>query len=800
LRWIWPLLTVVMALIPVRGVFTVSRVFFVRDLLLAFRSRFLFLRQSVASGAWPLWDPYPAHGQPAVAEALSQLFHPLTLAIRLLLPQTVAFNVWIALPVPIAALGAYGFFRRVVTAPAAAAGALAFAAGGPIVSATNAPNLSWSLAAVPFVFWTMDRLVERASRLDVAALACAVACQALAGEPVTLAATAAIATAYAAWAPGRARRWRAFALGCAGLIAGSLLASVQYFPLLAASRHSMRAVETAGGVWALHPLAFVELVAPRFFGDTFNSDLRELSWMLAVNSGREPLLLSMYLGVPVVMAAGLAALSGRPRTLFWTAVVIVCAMVSLGPHTPLYPVLVWALPPLGTLRFPVKYLTIASFGVAALASMAVQWLLDGDVPRRPLRVVLLAACLAGAAAYAVVAWVLIAPRLPIEGAFRAAQWAGVPSPIQGAEFLLYRARPLLTVFFLKAIGCAFLLAMAASVRRERRLALGALLVAGAADLVWANANVNPTLPAAALGTPAWYRQIPADTHERVYVGGRLDGRVDVGDVDAPKYAAPIGGFMPFEQQYLIANEFIFHPSGSRMRESMTYDLPVLWPKEFARAAARFAASDRATRLRFLARVGTRYAVLPSQEGGQSPFSAPLARLAGAEQMALYDFNPGARRAYVVSDALRGPDVDWQIDGLFEPRFDPAAGVLVSETPPPAAGRPGPAAAASATFVEDALNRVVIRAGLPDDGYLALLDSYDADWRVDVDGARAPLMRANGLFRAVHLTRGEHTVTFTYRPSILYAGAGVTAATAVALALWCGAGRPRRHLAAVVARS
>ncbi len=66
----------------------------------------------------------------------------------------------------------------------------------------------------------------------------------------------------------------------------------------------------------------------------------------------------------------------------------------------------------------------------------------------------------------------------------------------------------------------------------------------------------------------------------------------------------------------------------------------------------------------------------------------------------------------------------------------------------------------------------------------MLDSYDPAWKVDVDGQPAPLMRANGLFRAVHLTRGEHTVSFAYRPRTLLVGAAITVAAALALALWC----------------
>ena len=82
-----------------------------------------------------------------------------------------------------------------------------------------------------------------------------------------------------------------------------------------------------------------------------------------------------------------------------------------------------------------------------------------------------------------------------------------------------------------------------------------------------------------------------------------------------------------------------------------------------------------------------------------------------------------------------------------------------------------------------MNRVVVSAGLPADGYLLLLDSYNTDWHVDVDGMPATLMRGDALFRAVHLVPGEHAVTFTYHPSRMYLGAQISAATALALVVW-----------------
>jgi hypothetical protein len=788
--WIPGLLAVAAAFIPVAGVFTLSKVFFVRDLTMTFRSRFLFLRHSLHSGAFPLWDPYQANGQPAVNDALYQLFHLPSLAIRLLLPETIAFNMWVAMPVPLATWGMYLFLRRHLTPAAAAFGAIAFGVSGPTVSTTNFPNMSWSVAAVPYVFWALERLFARRTPAASALLAVVVSCQALAGEPVTFATTLAIAAAYATLPEGRWRDRRMFGMSAIGLGAGVLLSAIQYVPLAAASGASLRGMGTVSDFWAFHPLALLELAVPFFFGNSFQSTLRETGWMLALNSQRDPFYYTMYVGVPMALLAAVAAFSGRPRTAFWTIVIVACAIASLGPYTPVYPLLRALIPPLRSFRFPVKYLSLAAFGIATLAAMAFQWVLDGVAPRRALRVALIAASVVVVLLYGLIAWVLVAPALPIRGAFHLAEWVRVPAPIQGAEFLLFRARPLLTALLLKLVCASFLLYVAASSRRERRLALVIFSIFATVDLLASNSSVNPMIDAALVTQPAWADRIPADMHERVYVGGRLEGYVNTTDVDAPKYARYLDEYTELEQRYLIVGQFLFHTSGARIRESMSYDLPVLWPTDFARAGGWFKLAPREVRLRYLARVGTRFALLPTPP---YPGAQPLGQMVGAEQQHLYDFNPAARRAYIVPDALRGPDVNWQIEGMFQPdaRFNAARGVLVSDPPPPPAGMPGRPAPPSATFVEDGLNRVVIRAASPGEGYLALMDTYNPDWHVDVDGRPAPLMRANGLFRAVHLTSGEHLVTFTFRPRTFYEGAAITGLTALALAVWAAWGaRPR----------
>jgi hypothetical protein len=783
--WIWPLIAIVAAVIPVAGVFTLSRIFFVRDLTLAFRSRFLFFRHAIFSGVFPLWDPYVANGQSAASDALYQLFHFPSIPIRLLLPEVIAYNVWIALPIPLAALGAYLYLRRYVGRPAASFGAIAFAVAGPTVSTTNFPNLSWCVTCVPYVFVALDRVAERRRASSVALLAVILSAQALAGEPVTLAATLAIAGLYVLWPLGGWRDWRLLLLAGTGVVFGLALAAVQFVPLAHAGRQSVRSFMEPDDFWSLHPLALLEFFAPHFFGEYFHSNLAELTWMPALNSGREPFYYSMYIGVPIVMSAGMAACARRPRTIFWALVIAGCVLASMGAHTPFYPLLQSVVPGLRAFRFPVKYLSLAAMGTSVLSALAMDWMITGHVPRRALQLAIAASLIAAIVVYGFVAWQMIAPRWPLYLVFEAAQHAHVRSPIQGAEFLIFRARPLLSALTLKILCGAFLIGIASSRRPERRLAVTVLFAFSAVDLVFANASVNPTMPAAMLDKPAWLRLIPPDLHSRIYVGGRLGGYVEATDVDSPKYIAEIPGFTPMEQRFIAVNDLVFHPSGWQVRETMSYDLPLIWPVLNQKTENRFRTAPRVDRMRFLLRTGMRYAILPAPAPDGLK---PLASLLGAEQLKLYDVNPAARRAYVVGDALIGPDPDWAVEGLFQPRFDPSSGVLVSEAPPPAAGFPGPPVASSAEFVEDGLNRVVVRAGLPADGYLAVLDSYDPSWHVDVDGAPARLMRANGLFRAVHLRSGTHVVTFSYRPLPLYAGASITAAAAVTLIIWCAVDR------------
>ena len=70
-------------------------------------------------------------------------------------------------------------------------------------------------------------------------------------------------------------------------------------------------------------------------------------------------------------------------------------------------------------------------------------------------------------------------------------------------------------------------------------------------------------------------------------------------------------------------------------------------------------------------------------------------------------------------------------------------------------------------------RVVIDASSPRDGFLLLTDLDYPGWRASVDGQAAPLWRADGVFRAVRLSAGAHTVEFVYQPRSWRVGVSIS---------------------------
>lgn len=59
--------------------------------------------------------------------------------------------------------------------------------------------------------------------------------------------------------------------------------------------------------------------------------------------------------------------------------------------------------------------------------------------------------------------------------------------------------------------------------------------------------------------------------------------------------------------------------------------------------------------------------------------------------------------------------------------------------------------------------VIVEAESPEGGHVVLNDVWHPWWRATIDGAPAPVLRANVMFRAVAVPAGKHRVTFRFAP-------------------------------------
>jgi uncharacterized membrane protein YfhO len=63
----------------------------------------------------------------------------------------------------------------------------------------------------------------------------------------------------------------------------------------------------------------------------------------------------------------------------------------------------------------------------------------------------------------------------------------------------------------------------------------------------------------------------------------------------------------------------------------------------------------------------------------------------------------------------------------------------------------------------------------------LADPWYPQWRVEVDGKPAKLLRVDHALRGVRVPAGRHQVVFTYQDRAMWLGAALTLATCLALA-------------------
>jgi hypothetical protein len=302
-------------------------------------------------GQIPLWQTAIVSGGPWLANPQSWLLYP-PAWLFYILPINLTFNLLLLAHLFVAAAATYVFGRRALklAPPGAALAGLAFA-GAPWLSAQLAAghvNVVLALAWLPVALLGADRAASTA-RLD-GALLTGVAWTAALLNHIQMAAFAATLTV--AWflfriqAPRLLKTFRVLFLTTAVAL---LLSAALLIPLAEALPYLNRTALTVdqAGVFSLPWSHLLTTVIPTYAGEPEQV---------------------VYLGLPVALLAAFGlALKPDRLTLFWTVVIALACLFTLGVNAPLFPLVAHTLPALSWLRVPPRAWVLVSFGLALLA-------------------------------------------------------------------------------------------------------------------------------------------------------------------------------------------------------------------------------------------------------------------------------------------------------------------------------------------------------------------------------------------------------------------------------------------------
>ena len=735
----------------------------------------------------PLWAPEILAGYPLAADGQVGAFYPPNILLFGLLPPANAYGLSLSLHLFLGATFMYGFVRRLgVDAMGAFVSATAFTFGGFFVGHITHLNFLHAGIWLPLAFSAADE-TARTSRLRPCVMwGGSIGMMLLASAPQLALYGAAGSGAYLlalllhrTAGDSMARRLGlAIRLSLAGGAFAIGVAAVQLAPQLELALRSSREGGLAFGAAMLgsFPLPnLVTFVLPGAFGashlDRYYYPGQPLHWWIA--SWWES---AVYVGIVPLLLAALAL--RRPRrleTIVLATIGLAALLVAFGRYTPLGAVL-HALPGFAYFRIPARATFVTTFAVAAMAGLgwsslrsAADWSAAARLAGR--FTVLLAAGLAAlnVAGRLAAPWAIGWIDQRQQELLTRETGATLARHLDSATLATIRyqalldsvspADPLVTAPLLAAV--ALWIVALASRRPGAAGWLGvAPLAVTVADLLAFHAVLVPHTPLAVV-------------REGSAVAARLETMVPPGRIWVTPDLDPwlIARYPPVRPEPESANPALLLREFLRPNVNMNHGIEAIQGANVLRTARydevlRLVETGAPGARRWLDLLGVRYVLSPLARTSDATLR-PLERVG---DVWIHE-NPNARPRAWLAPRFRVVDA---LDGSLRqapPGWDPLVEVLLEEEAEtaPAAG----ASRGSVDIVRSDQREVTVAASSPGGGILVLADLHYPGWKVYVDGAQRPLLRANYLMRAVVLSPGRHDVRFVYEPISVRAGLAVT---------------------------
>jgi hypothetical protein len=488
------------------------------------------------------------------------------------------------------------------------------------------------------------------------------------------------------------------------------LTALQLLPSLEMTRYSLRAglsYEEATA-YSLPPAALASTFSPLLFGRG-----------AAEFWGPWERVETMFVGVVPLLLAGLAfRRKWRDASWFFLALGVLGVIIALGKFTPFYSI-IHALPILGGLRVPARFILLANFSLAALAAIGLQRLRDDEV-----------------SVGQVMKWgllVLGGGSIVLLAAYGATCTAGCHK--QDAL--------LMAVCVFVGIGALALLAMWRRIEAHAPRTIGFLIGLTAFELIALGAWVEVD----------WHDPTLGYQHRAVVDFLKSDGgvfRIENASSAWQPDAALLYGL------YDIGG--IFNPLGLASYETYRGGMGNRGSPLYNFLGAKYVLADK------------------DQPPGDASF-VPVFN--GDPQIDVY-LNTGALpRAQLIDRAVavRSGEEAWQ--AIHAAEFDPRREVVV-EGGMDLVPHARIAGERNLSFTHYSNERVELSVLTPITTYVVLSEVFYPGWTATIDGEPTMLYPANFAFRAVLVPPGEHRVALTFAPAMWRVGVIISALTLAGL--------------------
>jgi len=721
------------------------------------------LAAALKNGTLPLWNPYNALGYSMVGDPQSHVLYPPAWVLAVV-PFSRGYMWFIFMHYAAAGVGMMLLLRKLGrSGPAALFGSLAFAFCGLLVSIHIFGHI-FSITWMPYVLWSLLRLRDKPTASAAGAAALFIVLQITAGEIQIVYFTALLIAAYILICDGRevfsARGPRRY-LPVAGAAA---LAAAAAAPFLLCVARSMLNTQRFGlsdfefaTQWSVNPITTYAMFAVNPFG---LYDIDKYYWqdILMVRGEQQAAAASIYMGVSA-LAMALLAIKRRPReTAFFSVSALIFLVLAFGSFTPLFKPLFYYFPLMKVFNYPYKFLAFFQFAAAILAAYGFDEFLRDACAFKLKRGLFIGVG-------ATLAVLIVAGHVVCASVLNSVA-ASMP-PWKPDIISSHLNMTLLSALCLSASFVAFLYLVS---RKPRAwLVLPAFL---AVELILGGIRTVWTIPESEFNeTPAVARMIKEQDNSPEY-----EYRVNFAGSENLLTNLSGEGFEGLVRVNRRKRAFL-QPNFNQVTgmHSPWFYISYL-PADYKEKLDIFYYYDAAAADLF----NVRYISTPAPTSFQrTPSSLPFPDIGRDPETDIHVYrNPNPfPRAYwsgnpiLVADRKQAKKAVYKnLDTLL------ARPVIETET----GFVPAPSAAGNASITKYGFNEVSVASDAPAEGFLVLLDGYDKGWAAAVDGAPAPLLRANMFFRAVKLSAGRHSVDFVYRPRELTAGLIISA---TAICIW-----------------